>query len=95
MSKLILPPLTMEELWFEARNYGFVRLDTSDDGTYSCSIEFITIKSISLEAHSGFRNSNPKEAIYLAIVKAIEIASSFLDNGLKEKTERTKLLLEL
>lgn len=60
----------LSELFREARKYGTVNIFTSDDGTYSCTIKFNTVKHISLEAKSGW---GYKE-VEIAITKAIENA---------------------
>lgn len=67
---------SMRELWNIARQYGTVRLSTSDDGTYYCAITFQTIEGVNLEANSGFRNNDPEEAIKKAIKKAEEVTDT-------------------
>lgn len=52
---------------------------TCTDGDYSCTIEFVTIKHVKLEAKSGYNNSSPEEAVSKAINKAKEIVRSMKD----------------
>lgn len=66
----------MRTLWDKARQYGFVRLSTLEDGTYFCSIKFNTISHVTLEAKSDFNHITPEDALTTAINRAIEIVNS-------------------
>jgi len=72
-------------LFERARQYGRVYLYTADDGTYSVSITFTTIKNTSLKAESGFRHVTPQEAFTAAIAAAENIVATFA------ATERKRL----
>ena len=69
--------MTLDELWPIARQYGKVFLFTQDDGTYSCDINFITIKNTNLSAKSGYGIKTPQEAVLLATKQAELIVDSF------------------
>jgi hypothetical protein len=66
----------LSELFREARQYGLVRVVTSDDGSYYCNIEFSTIKHTRLQAESGWKHKTPEEAVAKAISVAKEIVNS-------------------
>jgi uncharacterized protein YqfB (UPF0267 family) len=66
----------MIDLWNTARQYGLVRLTTTEDGKYYCCIKFSTIAHVTLEAKSDFDCANPQEALIQAINRAVQIVSS-------------------
>jgi predicted N-acetyltransferase YhbS len=70
----------LSELFREARQYGLVRVVTSDDGAYYCNIEFSTIKHTRLQAESGWRHKTPEDAVMKAISVAKEIVNSITES---------------
>jgi len=78
----------MAELFYKAREFGKVSIYTFDDGCYSCTITFNTVKHIELKAASGSNCKTVESALQLAIKKAIEIVK-----GMSNEAERLKLLI--
>lgn len=77
------------ELFYKAREYGRVNIFTSDNGTYSCNIDFNTIDHVKLEAKSGYRHLTIEDAVSSAIHKAEEIIQS-----LNKEVPRMQKLLD-
>ena len=65
------------ELWEEARQYGRVRLCTTEDGLYYAFIEFNSIKHTKLQAKSSFDCKTPHEALQMSIFVAEKIVEEF------------------
>lgn len=69
-------PVELGELFYEARQYGLVRLSTWTDGRYIARIEFASIDHTTLEADSGFVDT-PENALRIAITAAKEVVATF------------------
>lgn len=68
--------IPLERLFEEAQKYGRIFLHQSDDGTFSCTISFNTIKHIKLDAKSGYKHATIKSAVVAAIKNAVVIVES-------------------
>lgn len=64
------------KLFWEARKFGRVMFYSHDDLTYSCKIEMSTVKGLTIDAHSGYKNTTPEEAFKSAIDKAVQFSNS-------------------
>ncbi len=63
----------LSKLWEEARQYGLIDLFTADNGTYSCSITFNSIKHTELRSRSGHNHKTHEQAVQAAINNAQKI----------------------
>lgn len=77
----------MRALWYKAREFGAVRLSTTDKGKYWCVIEFQTIPGVNLKAEGKFNMDDPEEAIKSAIEVAIKIV-----DGMSQQVNQLKRL---
>jgi hypothetical protein len=69
-------PVSLDDLFAEARSYWLVTLNTFDDGRYWARIKFGTIANTKLEADSPFV-ATPHEALTIAIESAKKVRGQF------------------
>lgn len=73
------------KLFRKAREFGRVRIYTTSNGLYHCTIEFNSIAHTSLEAKSGFDCVTPEIAVVDAIQTAESIVSSIMQTPIFNK----------
>lgn len=69
-------PVSLDELFCEARTFGLVGVHTTDKGKYWAKIVFATITNTKLEADSPLVDT-PHEALQIAIVAAKKVREQF------------------
>lgn len=84
--------ISLERLFEEAQKYGRIFLNQSDDGTFSCTISFNTIKHVELEAKSGYKHATIKSAVVASIKNAVVIVES-MKNSKEVNTQETAELI--
>ena len=83
---------TVDELLEEAQKFGRVRVSQMRDGRWHSAIEFNTVDHVKLEAKSNYNHETAKDALIMAIEKAVLIVES-LRSSTPKSTEDTQLKL--